>query len=313
VKETIFAHPEFAAFKEAVTRRFTAWRGSNARHLHDFDLGGRPKALIEALSEDLLSTFHGAPLLDPYDVYQHLMDYWAETLQDDCHLIAGDGWLEAARPQLMVDDKAKKAKPDLVVGRRKFQCELIPPALLTDRYFPAERDAIAAAEAEIAALEQQMEELAEEHGGEEGLLADAANDKGKITKASVAARLKAIKGKPDFDDERALLKSYQDLIEREAAAGSRLKKLEDDLAEKLLAKFAALTVDEIKTLAVDDKWLATLAASIQGEIDRVSQTLTGRIRLLAERYAAPLPQLADEVEQLAAKVAAHLEKMGVKA
>jgi type I restriction enzyme M protein len=311
VKESIFAHPEFTAFKEAVTRRFTAWRGSNARHLHGFDLGGRPKALIEALSEDLLSTFHGAPLLDPYDVYQHLMDYWAETLQDDCHLIAGDGWLEAARPQLMVDDKAKKSKPDLVVGRRKFQCELIPPALLTDRYFPAERDAIAAAEAELAGLEQQMEELAEEHGGEEGLLVDAANDKGKITKASVAARLTHIHGKPDFDDERALLKNYKDLIEREAAASDRLKKQQTVLAEKVLAKFAALTVDEIKALAVEDKWLATLAATVQGEIDRVSQTLTGRIRLLAERYAAPLPQLVSEVDDLAAKVAAHLAKMGL--
>jgi type I restriction system adenine methylase HsdM len=313
IKPVIFAHPEFAAFKEAVTRRFTAWRSSNARHLHDFDLGGRPKALIEALSEDLLSTFHGAPLLDPYDVYQHLMDYWAETLQDDCHLIAGDGWVEAARPQPMAEDKAKKAKPDLVVGRRKFQCELIPPALLVDRYFPGERDAIAGAETEVAGLEQQMEELAEEHGGEEGLLVDAANDKGKITKASVAARLKAIKAKPGLDDERALLKTYQDLIEREAVASDRLKKQQTDLSEKVLAKFAALTVDEIKTLAVEDKWLAAIAASVQGELDRVSQTLTGRIRLLADRYAAPLPQLVDEVETLAAKVAAHLEKMGVKA
>ena len=38
-----------------------------------------------------------------------------------------------------------------------------------------------------------------------------------------------------------------------------------------------------------------------------------RIRQLAERYANPLPQLADEVEQLAAKVAQHLKKMGVEA
>ena len=64
---------------------------------------------------------------------------------------------------------------------------------------------------------------------------------------------------------------------------------------------------------MDDKWLATIAAAVQGELDRVSQTLTGRIRVLADRYAAPLPQLVDEVGKLAAKVAAHLEKMGVKA
>jgi type I restriction enzyme M protein len=40
---------------------------------------------------------------------------------------------------------------------------------------------------------------------------------------------------------------------------------------------------------VDDKWMARLSAAVQGELDRVSQTLTGRIRELAERYATPLP------------------------
>ena len=67
---------------------------------------------------------------------------------------------------------------------------------------------------------------------------------------------------------------------------------------------------EIQTLVVDDKWLTTIAAAVQGELDRGSQTLTSRIRLLADRYATPLPQIVDEVEQLAAKVAAHLQKMG---
>ena len=49
---------------------------------------------------------------------------------------------------------------------------------------------------------------------------------------------------------------------------------------------------------------------VQTELDRVSQALTSRIRQLAERYAKPLPQLTVEVEALAAKVNAHLAKMG---
>ena len=61
---------------------------------------------------------------------------------------------------------------------------------------------------------------------------------------------------------------------------------------------------------VHDKWLATLAASVQGELDRVSQTLTGRIRVLAERYAKRLPELESDVEALSAKVEAHLKQMG---
>ena len=61
---------------------------------------------------------------------------------------------------------------------------------------------------------------------------------------------------------------------------------------------------------IDDKWLSTLAAAVEGELDRVSRTLTGRISQLAERYATPLPLLTDEVCTLAARVDGHLKKMG---
>ena len=80
---------------------------------------------------------------------------------------------------------------------------------------------------------------------------------------------------------------------------------------KVAAKYEQLTETDIKTLAVDDKWVATLATAVQGELDRVSQTLTGRIRELAERYESPLPQIVDEVAALSAKVDEHLKKMGV--
>jgi len=82
--------------------------------------------------------------------------------------------------------------------------------------------------------------------------------------------------------------------------------------EKVFQQYAKLTEDDIKTLVVDDKWLATLAAAVQGELHRVSQTLTGRIRQLAERYAIPLPQLTGEVATLASRVEEHLKTMGVK-
>jgi type I restriction enzyme M protein len=53
-----------------------------------------------------------------------------------------------------------------------------------------------------------------------------------------------------------------------------------------------------------------MATAVQGELDRVSQTLTGRIQQLAERYATPLPQIMARVEELSACVDEHLKKMG---
>jgi type I restriction enzyme M protein len=287
VKATIFGHAEFTAYNESATKLFAKWKAANTPSLKGIAKGGKPKALIETLSEDLLDTFEKARLLDPYDVYQHLMDYWAETMQDDVYMIVSDGWREAAKPRLIIEEKNKKTKekPDFTVGKLKYKAELIPIALVIARYFAAEQAAIEKLEAEVAAIEQAMEEMAEEHSGEEGLLEEAKNEKDKLTKASVTTRIKEIKDDADAAHERKVLSDYLALIEKEAETSAKVKAAQEALLAKVAAQYGKLTEHEIKTLVVDDKWLATLAAAVQGELDRVSQTLTGRIRQLAERYA----------------------------
>jgi type I restriction enzyme M protein len=319
VKPAIFGHPEFTAFNSKATALYTQWQSASLPLLKGHDRDGHPKQLIETISENLLATFKTAPLLDAYDIYQHLMDYWAEIMQDDCYLIADAGWIDGAAPReiIQIKDKNNKLvwpeKEDFKKGKRRFKSDLIPAALLIARYFAKERDAITALEADIAATEQQLDEMREENSGEEGLLAEVIEgegDKQKITAKALKARLKLIGRDADYAEERQALEAYSTLLDQLDATKKKLKAAEDDLEAKVGAKYPALTLEEIKVLVVDDKWLTTIAAAVQGELDRVSQTLTGRIRQLAERYAAPLPQLTEEVTALAAKVDEHLAKMG---
>jgi type I restriction enzyme M protein len=209
---------------------------------------------------------------------------------DDVWMLAADGWT--------------------AVLAGKPNTDLIPPALIVARYYAAEQAAIEQLETERDAIGRELEELDEEHGGEDGLLAEARNDKGKLTKASVKARLADIKKDAEADEERRLLQRYAYLIDREAAAGKRVRDAQKALDARVIAHYTKLTEADIQTLVVDDKWLTALAASVQGELDRVSQALTGRVRQLAERYATPLPRLSEEVEALAARVDEHLRTMG---
>jgi type I restriction enzyme M protein len=319
VKPYILGHTEFTAFNDSVTRIFTQWNRANTPHLTGFGKDGHPKALIETISESLLAGFKAAPLLDAYDVYQHLMDYWVETMQDDAYLISAIGWTEGTRPREILQVKNKEGKlvwpekEDYKRGRRRFKSDLVPAHLVIDRYFVVERYAIAALETELATIEQELDEKRQEQGGEDGLLAEVIEgegDKQKITAKGVKARLMEIGKAPDFTEERAALREYAALFVRQADTKANLKTAQESLEEELDAKYRKLTEDEIKTLVVDDKWLATLATAVQGELDRVSQTLTGRIRQLAERYTTSLPQLTDEVAALAARVEGHLKKMG---
>jgi type I restriction enzyme M protein len=319
VKSAIFGHPEFTAFTANAKELFTKWQIDCVPRLKGFALGGHPKPLIETIAEDLLATFKTAPLLDAYDIYQHLMDYWADTMQDDCYLIADAGWATGAQPREILQIKNKEGKlvwpeeEDFKMGKRRFKSDLVPATLLIDRYFAAVRDAISGIEAELASIEQQLDEKREEQSGEEGLFAEVIEGEGekqKITGKAVKARLKEIRRDPDYTDEYQALENYSNLLDQQTDGKARLKAVQEGLDAGLAAKYATLTEDEIKMLVVDDKWLATIAATVQGELDRVSQTLTGRIRQLAERYATPLPQLTDEVAALAAHVDEHLKKMG---
>jgi type I restriction enzyme M protein len=66
----------------------------------------------------------------------------------------------------------------------------------------------------------------------------------------------------------------------------------------------------VKTLVVDDKWMATINHDVKSEMERISQRLTHRVKELAERYATPMPKLKTHIETLTDKVDVHLQKMG---
>jgi len=299
LKAAIAGHAEFQAFNNRATQRFTEWRAAATERLEAFGINAHPKALIEALSEDLLAAFKDVPLIDAYDVYQHLMDYWAQTMQDDAYLIAADGWV-ATPSRIFETDKKGKTKD------RGWTCDLIPKPLIVARYFANEQAAIDALQAELDAAQASQTEMEEEHSGEGGIF----DGFEAINAAGVKDRIREIGNDPDGADEVKLLKEWLALSTRIAALKKQIREADAELDARSFGKYAELSKDEIQSLVIDDKWMAALAASVQAELDRVSQTLTGRLRELAERYATPLPQLASEVEALSAKVAGHLSRMG---
>ncbi len=185
-------------------------------------------------------------------------------------------------------------------------CDLVPKALIVNRYFAVEQEAIFKMEAELETITAKTTELEEEHGGEEGVFAVL----DKLNKASVMARLKEIKEETETKEEAAVLSAWLELSNQETDLKYRLKDAEADLDRKAYATYPILVECEIKALAVDDKWMAALDAAIHGEMDRISQTLTQRVKELAERYGLPMPQQVRKVAELEQVVNRHLESMG---
>jgi type I restriction enzyme M protein len=313
VKNTILNHAEFKTFAQTAIDLFHGWKAqANLTALKTVADGEHesPKDIIHRISESLLNAYAQSPLLDKYDIYQIIMDYWAETMQDDVYVITQDGWQAGNTLRELVNakgDTKQKETPDLIIGKTKYKAELIPPALIVARFFNTEQTALDALQSECDASNQTLEAYIEEHAVEDGLLADALTDTGKLSKASVAARLKIATEK----DEIAALKKVKELIELEADHKKTVKEAQEKVDALVFAKYPKLTVEDIKALIVDDKWLASLQASIVAEVERITQQLASRVKTLEERYSTPMPTLVNDVATLSSKVGEHLKKMGL--
>jgi type I restriction enzyme M protein len=312
VRPKITGHPEYATFAEAVTAAFDEWTVAHRSTLLEFDEGALPRAVVRQLSEDVLERFGPLPLISEYEVYQRFMDYWGEVMQDDLYLIAAEGWAGATQPRPAIDDKAKKIKetPDLVIEKKKYKTDLIPPALLVSRFFADEQAEIERLEEERSARASDLEEFVEEHSGDEGLLEDAVTEKGTVTKKSAQARLKVIKEDPDNIEETQVVSRVIELIDADSAAAKAVKDAQGALDRSVLEKYADLSEEEIKEIVIDDKWFAALARAVDGELTRLTEALAARVRTLDERYATTVSALEEEVVELAAKVKHHLSEMG---
>ncbi|TAF54965.1 MAG: SAM-dependent DNA methyltransferase, partial [Oscillatoriales cyanobacterium] len=291
LKRTIFEHSEFVAFADRFKATLAGWRDRYRSKLAEIERGVMPGVLAMELADDLLERFEALPLVDGYAVFQHFMDYWLEVMRDDVYLISQGGWVAELSPVLGTGKKVSQT-----IG---YRCELIPVGLMEARFFAAERAAIGSLEAEVEGLGRELEELAEEHGGDEGLLSEVVSDSGKLTKGAVTARLKVLKkmGAVRLDEEdlaeRSLLERVEDVLGREGSLKQRLKLEVAALEGAVLAKYGVLSGDVVRSLVIEDKWFVEVDRRVRSELDRVSQFLAGRVLVLSERYGVTLGELED--------------------
>ncbi|WP_094585116.1 class I SAM-dependent DNA methyltransferase [Synechococcus sp. BO 8801] len=299
LKATITAHPQFTNFLAGMAEHFHAWRQQAAAQLRTQEPGCHPKAVIRELSEGLLAHYLGQPLIDAYAVYQLLLDQWAETMQDDVYAISAEGW--KAEPTRVIEIDKKGNSKD-----KGWACDLVPKELLVRHLFADDLELIEGLLSQLEEASSRLAELEEEHGGEEGAFGELE----KVNKANVNARIKEIRKDPEAVEELAVLKEWLEVSEEEASTKRALKAAEAELDDQSYGRYDSLTKTEIRELVVEGKWLVSLEQAVASEVERVSQALTSRLKQLGERYGEALPVISDRVEELEARVAQHLQRMG---
>lgn len=315
VKSTILNHDEFKTFATQSLVPFTEW--AQRSNLHAIAQDESPKQIIHRISEDLLQSYAQMPLLSKYDIYQILMDYWEEVMQDDVYVLVQDGWTGGKQIREIFPTKKDgknvwKESHDFEITKKRYRAEVIPRALVEKRFFSDLLTQLSILESDVEAATQTLEEFVELHSGEEDLLLEAKNDKDKVTQKLINARLKELKVNPSDPDEIDALEKCLSLVKKEAAVKKKVKEKQTELDLAVFKKYPQLSETDIKSLIVNDKWLTTLESNIVAEIERVTQQLANRVKELEERYSEPLPALTQSVENLSDKVAGHLKAMGLE-
>ncbi|MDQ3724673.1 MAG: type I restriction-modification system subunit M [Actinomycetota bacterium] len=317
VQQTILDSPKFQSFAREAHALADQWFAEHRSRLAAIDKDTKPNDLVAAIGEDLLARFKPTPLLDEYDVYEQLMTYWHSVMHDDVFLVMHVGWVEAARPRLAIEDKGRKLseEPDLVIGSSKkatkYKMDLVPPEFVVARYLADEQAEVDELQTKFEAATQRLEEYVTEHSGDEGLLADAVSDKGKLTQKAVNAGLKNAKAAGD-EETIECFEAALKLLKAEAAAKKAAKEAQAALDRATLEKYGELTEAEVRELVLDDKWAETIRGRIADEVNSLTLTLVARIEQLGERYAETAGALTSELERLQARVSDHLVEMGIE-
>jgi type I restriction enzyme M protein len=204
IKEKIFSHPEFKAYQQLIDAVFENFQSHNYEKLTGINSETSPKQFIHELAEDILERYADKPLINRYEVYQHVLDYWVATMKDDVYLIIEDGW--NARVRRIIEENKKGKKID-----KGWTSDLLPTILVTKAYLADKEENLKQLEAEQETVQAELLQYEEEHAGEDGLLSDATNDKGKLNKGTVTAQMKQIKGDPEEKEAYEMMKQVKGL------------------------------------------------------------------------------------------------------
>lgn len=209
-------------------------------------------------------------LVDSYDVYDQLMNYWNGTMQDDLYMISRDGWM----PELNIPEKKNAKWTDL-------SCDLLPVEIVVDRFFSKERDEYNNVSGRIASINEQLKAATEVTDDEDDSTTVKLSDKERLMSMAVLKKLKAT-----------------------------LKKLDADLYMKILTKYSQIDESTVKQLIVNDKWLAAITDRAYASVNSVIQSIATQLRTLHDRYANTLSDLEAEVADKETTVLTHLKSMG---
>ncbi len=315
VAETVDSNEGFKEQKKMFSETIGKWKAYVREKMLETGRDSIPKELIADWSGNLLETAkESASLEDPYQIYDLLMDYWQEVMQDDCYMISNDGWTypEVRAVKLNKKNKESNCFYDEIV------CDLLPVQVLLEVFFKKENAEIEEKKAEIDSLKADISSFVqensdafdfsedEEEGGEEG----EETAEIKVVEKDVNQQIKMLSASGRDDETLNILREWKSRNDNRKKKEKTLKEQKSALTEKILTKYAELSESEVQQLVIDYKWLPAIISRFDEDMQNIAQRITSEVLTMTERYESTLTEISTKVSEYEDKVLASLKEMG---
>ena len=319
ISSTIEQDPSYISQGEAFSSVLKEWAEEVKPKLLAVHQGAHPKELITDWSASLLDKVKGhSGLVDAYDTYDVLLNYWAESMQDDCYMISNDGWtypeVKAIKRKETKDKKTNTIKvKDSVCMYDEIVCDLLPVPIVLNEYFTDEMSVISDLIVQIDSKQSAMSELVEQNIDVFYFDENDEEDEEKalnIKAADVKRLIKNAKLEGKSDAEMKILKLWLSLSKEKDTLSTKLKTKRQELTVAVVKKYGELTEEEVKMLVVEKKWLATIVGACESLMQSVTHRIATEVTALAERYENTMPKLQQDVASYEHEVNNYLKEMG---
>lgn len=356
-------------FKEYITKSnyiFEEWKNEIKVKLLSICESTDTKELITELYQSLLNKFEKLNLVDKYDIYQVLLEYWNDVMGDDAYLISKEGFGVASQitqkfKKLKDEEKEKNKAPKVV----SWDGLVIPKELIANEFFASEKKELNDLSSKIEQLsskileieedvddESPLDDFVEKEEGKDDFKVDEekirdkvreirnniTNDEikaieesiefetfrvpkkqidsfiadnpllancvaeGKINKKTLLERLSFLRFTlPVCDDDKEdceALEYFLGLIDSLKETKDNQKQLSKDLDKKLEEKYAELSLEELKTLVIEKKWLNSLQKDIYLLYNSLSFELANKLMVLHDKYEFTLKEITNNIKNV---------------
>lgn len=294
INEEITNSEEFINYSVNLKKKVNIWEQENKNLLYSININSNVKQIIDTLADNILNTFNDDELIDKYEAYEYLMEYFNETLKDDFYLIIENGWI----PKIVfVQDKNGKIK------KSEFDSDLLPKEIVIDEFFKNENDRIESLNQDLNNLSQAFDSLVEDNTGDEEIFADDEKINEKIIKEKI---------KEETEENILILNKLLDNLSSQKELKKNIKIHQEALNNLIINKYNSLDDDTSKDLIITKKWFKSIEQKFDDKYEDLTYDLSYEIMNECENYEETLSQLSKKASNLESLVLNDLQRMGFK-